>query len=212
MQIFYDIVSLRRDAIYATDNIYEVISKYDNRFAHETGTAIIRVNNSFDLEFTQSGTSNLYIDGRQTTINYTSPTEFTCTIIVSTTLFYFLVKTNNAANTPVTGFCWVHEGSSDYIGVAQNYVSQGQLDSMYFSDMHSSPKNTNYTIKRHAQFTLKDQNIVFIATSVIADNGGNYKTLSEVRSCSTTTFDSTISVNHSNYYAIGYNSLVRIGG
>ena len=212
MQIYYDVVSLKRDCPYAVDNIYEVISKYDNRFAHETGTGIIRVNNSFDLEFTQSGTSNLRIDDRQTAINYTVVTVCTCTIIVSTTLFYFLIKTNNAANTPITGFCWIHEGSNDYIGVAQNNVSTGQLDSMYFSDMHSSPKNTNYTIKRHAKFTLSDQNIVFIATGIIADNGGNYKALSEVRSCSNATFDSTMSINHSNYYVIGTNSLVKIGG
>ena len=82
------------------------------------------------------------------------------------------------------------------------------IENMTFSDKTSSPENRYYTIKKHANFTLAGSAIVFISASIIGDNGGNFKVLSGVRSCSTTTFDTMVSVNHRNYYAIGTNTLV----
>lgn len=210
MQIYYDIITLGRPPATVAANIYEIISKYDNRFAYTSGATSIRVNNSFDMNFTLDSNNYVQIDGRTTPIRDT--VTYTVTVVVSTTIFYFLLKTNNAANTPVTGFCWLHDNNKDYLGVAVSGTSSGQLDSMNFTDKSTSPENRYYTVKRHAQFTLRDQNIVFIATGIISDNGGNYQALTEVRSCSNTTFDSTLSINHSNYYAIGTNSLVRLGG
>lgn len=210
MHIYYDVITIPRSITSAPENIYGVISKYDNRFSYTSGDSFIRVNNTFDVKFTLDSNSYLCIDGRQTPIN--NNTTGTVTIVTSTSLFYFLFKTNNAANTPITGFCWLHENSKEFFGVAVRNVSTGQIDSMYFSDMLSSPKNTNYAIKRHAQFQLISPNIVFITTSILADNGGNYTVLQDLRSCSNVVFDSTISVSHSNYYAIGTNTLIRDDG
>lgn len=210
MHIYYDIITVGRPATSAADSIYQIISKYDNRFTHTSGTSIIRVNGSFDMEFTLDSNNYILIDGRTTPLRDT--TTYTVTVIVSTTIFYFLLKTNNTANTPVTGFCWIHENNNDFFGVAVSGTSTGQIDSMNFSNKAVSPENRYYSIKRHAQFSLINPSIVFITTSIIADNGGNYFVLSELRSCSTTNFCSTLAINHTNYFAIGTNTLIRDDG
>lgn len=208
MQIYYDIITLGRPPADAAASIYEIISKYDNRFSYTPGATSIRVNDSFDMNFALNSNNYIVIDNRLTPIRDSA--TYTVTIVVSTTIFYFLLKTNDAANTPVTGFCWIHD-NKDYFGVAESGTSTGQLDSMNFTDKSTSPENRYYTIKRHAQFSIINPNIVFITTSIIADNGGNYAVLSELRSCSNVAFGTTIAINHSNYFAIGVNTLIRIG-
>lgn len=215
MQIHYDIVTIpygnsSRSAT-ATQNIFTVISKYDDRFTYTAGNAYITVDNSFNITFetsAQSSVNGLIIDG----IAAIPAGTFTVFIITSPTIFYFLFKTNDNANTPVGGFCWIKEQNVNYLGVNSKGLNVGQIELMNFSDKTNLPENRYYKIKRHAQFSLISQSLLFIPVSIIADNGGNYKVLSELRSCSNVTFNTMVSVNYSNYYAIGTNTLIRDDG
>ena len=215
MQIYYDLVTIPYgDSSYsaiAAQNIFTVISKYDDRFTYTEGNDYITVDNSFNITFetsSESSVNGLIIDG----ITSMPAGTFTVTIIITNTIFYFLFKTNDDANTPVGGFCWIKEQNINYFGVNSKGSNVGQIDLMNFSDKTNIPENRYYKIKRHAQFSLISQSILFVPISIIADNGGNYKLLSELRSCSTVTFNTMISINHINYYAIGTNTLIRDDG
>lgn len=180
--------------------VYEILHKYDNRFSYTEGDSYIRVEDSFNIVFTHSGGIN--VDGRPLNVssgNYILFTVFTGTIV------YCLIKTQTSSASPVGGFCWIKSRNINYLGAGGN----GAIDAMSFSDKTTLPENRYYTIKKHAQFPLNNQSILFITTSIICDNDGNYQTLNDLRSCSTVTFNTTISVNYSNYYAIGTNTLVR---
>lgn len=209
MQVYYDIITLPNTNPGCRDAIFNIISKYSNKFA-KSGNEFIRIDDSFDLPFYILNGYVLGIDNRNNcTIHYLQ--TYTTMTIISDTLFYFLCKTNDVANTPVGAFCWIKENGKNYIGVSTGSCT-GQIDSMEFS-YKGNPENRYFSIKKHAQFELEPPNLVFITASIISGNdGGDFQTLSEFRSCSTVTYNTMVSVNHANYYAIGTNTLIRDTG
>ena len=212
MLVRYDDITFdNRQPTQVADAIFNIITKYDSRFSHTAGTDTIRVS-GFDIVFSYyntGGATRSRIDGRDF-INSSGIVNYTTMLIITDTIFYLLFKTQNAANTPVTGFSWIRENGINYFGVAAYNSSVGQIDSMNFTNKTNG--GTYYTIKKHAQFSFNGQNILFIPTSIISDNGGNYQVLSGLRSCSNVTFNTMVSVNYSNYYAIGTNTLIRDDG
>ena len=206
-----DITISVRDPVVNADNIFNVIRNYDDRFTHTAGTTTLTVD-GFDIVIRYNGSggaADMYLDDRWWFPASVSG-DFTYFLIITETVFYFLIKTQNAANTPVTGFCWIKENGINYFGVAVRNQSTGQIDSMSFTNKTNG--GTYYAIKKHAQFALNSQSILFISASVMADNAGNYQVLSGLRSCSTVTFNTEVSINYINYYAIGTNTLIRDSG
>lgn len=212
MNVYYDIVTINQHSgtSISVDNIYQVISRYDNRFSHTSGTTVISVNN-IDINFGNSGTYNLTIDGRTTPITSgntaeTYATTYSVTIFISLTVFYFLFKTNNSSSTPVGGFCWIKDTDVNYIGVSVSGTSNGAIDTMNFTNKTNN--NIYYQLRRHAQFTLREPYILYAPISIMADNSGNYQSLTELKSCSTLPLGMTVSIDGNNYFAIGYNTLI----
>ena len=212
MKVFYDIVTINQYSGTSTsvDNIYQVINRYDNRFSHTSGTTVISINN-IDINFENSGTYNLMIDGRVTPItsgasSETHATTYAVTIFISQTVFYFLFKTNDSTNTPVGGFCWIRDQNVNYIGVSVITVSNGAIDTMNFTNKNTN--NTYYRLRRHAQFTLKEPYLLCVPMSMMADSSGNYQLLTELKSCSTLPLGMTIDIDDVKYCAIGYNTLI----
>lgn len=208
MNVYYDIVTIDQASgtSVSVDNIYDVIHRYDNRFTHTAGSTTITVNN-IDIVFGNSGSYSLTIDGRTTPITSTTARQYTVTILISETIFYFLFKTNSTNPSPVGAFCWIKDTNVNYIGVSVSGSSNGEIDTMNFTNKDTN--NTNFTIKRHAKFSLVEPNIVFITIGFIADNSGNYQILKDLKSCSIVEFGSTVCVENNNYYAIGLNTLIK---
>ena len=211
MHIYYNSVYLSSDANGDADRIYEILQGVDpERFTHTQGTAVIRFDDILDITFGYSR-PHFRVDGRDTPMTYESysGTRYNTLILISDTIFYFLFRTNNEANNPVGGFCIIQNHGVVYLGVSvANTGTNGQLDGMAFTNKSANPVNPYYAIKKHANFELRDQNIIYINTSIIGDSSGNFDTLEGLCSCSTVAFGTTIGVNHRNYYAIGSNTLI----
>ena len=211
MHIYYSPIYLTSDSNANADRIYAIIYEHDpERFTHTTGTNIIRVEDTFDVAFGYAS-ARLTVDGRVTPVRWDSYSSFNGSVLllISDTVFYFLIRDTSAVNNPIGGFCWIKNRGVNYLGVSVNDTgTNGQLDGMTFTNKSVTPTNPYYTIKKHAQFELRDQNIIYINTSVIADNSGNFDTLEGLCSCSTVAFGTMVGVNHRNYYAIGSNTLI----
>lgn len=211
MQIYYNSVYINSDAAGDADKIYAILQGIDpERFTHTPGTTVIRFDDILDITF---GYSRPYfmVDGRYTSISYESYSGVRCNtlVLISDTIFYFLFRTNNEANNPIGGFCVIQNHGVVYLGVSVAGTStNGQIDGMTFTNKSVTPVNPYFAIKKHANFELRDQNIIYINTSIIGDSSGNFDTLDGLCSCSTVAFGTTIGVNHRNYYAIGSNTLI----
>jgi len=190
------------------DAFFTIITMYDSRFSHTAGTDTITVD-SFDIVFSYDGAGGAtmsMIDGRNF-IDAGGTVDYTFMLLITDTVFYFLLKTQNVANTPVTSICWIKEEGVSYFGVAIQGSSNGQIESIAFANKTNGGRY--YAIKKHAQFSLISNAIVLITTSIIGDNGGAFQVLDGLRSCSNVPFNTTVSINNVNYYAIGTNTLVR---
>lgn len=208
MQIYYDVIdftNIHYTTNACTDRLYEVISRYDNRFSHVQGEPTITIDGVYDLPFTWGNYYyNAYIDSYQTSI---TEEIHNLTIIITDNVFYILFIRRSSGN-PDGALCWISQDGKNYIGasrVADNSV--GVLETMGFRSVES-PDDTYFRVKKHADFTLLGSSILFISASIISDDIGNFKVLDGMRSCSTVTFNTMVSINHRNYYAIGTNTLV----
>ena len=185
------------------DSIYNILSKYDNRFTHTTGTTIINVDDIFDLTITKSG--SYYIDGKK--VPFEDGITYNVTTIITDTIVSMSFLNRGSPHKQVA-ICWIKQGTKNYFGVSLDGTNKAPIENLSFRSIEE-PNNTYYQILKHAQFSLVGSSIVFITSSVLSDGAGNFTVLNDLRSCSNVTFNTTVSVNHSNYYAMGTNTLVR---
>lgn len=204
MNIYYDYISVDSSSYNAqnTANMYAILSKYTNQFAYTSGTATLVYDDTVSVSLGGSYDYTVYIDGRS--LGFRGPNTYTVTSLVSETFYYFIAFSNSTS--PAWSMCWIKSNGLYYFGAGTG----AYIDNIGFACKTAPYDNRNYTIKKHAQFSLISPNILFLTASVISDGAGNYNTINDLRSCSTVPFASTVSINNVNYYAVGTNSLVRL--
>ena len=191
-------------------NFYGLFSKYDNRFTYTSGDTYVTFDNKFRIDFSNSG-YHVYIncvatDGtailtKDSGLSYATTRR--ADIYITDYAIWAKFTSDNLYNNGQCSIFIYTKGNTTFWG-----VGSVQLDSLTdIVNLSGVAPILNYSIQKISQKAISNA-VMFSSDCVAVSNGGNYIVFDSLCSCSTVSHLSTISVNSTNYFAIGTNTLI----
>ena len=203
------------------DCVFNLISPFDNRFSHVSGTDTITVNNKFKLQFYKGGWDHLGIKALNLNdsaiVSYSSSAggnqgkaQYVAQIFSTPDLFY--VRSYAQDGTDIGfWFLWHTKNDKNFIvfPYADNgtVLANGQIDYCRIACIEDS--SSNFKFIQPTTYSLSSPNLLFSDIQMIYGDTGTYSIVDEFKSCSKVNYGSTVSTESKNYYAIGTNILVE---
>lgn len=193
------------------NSFYNCFSRFDPRFTQESDTLYIVFDNRVKFDF--EGRELRYLDMNNNTI--ISAGEFAnrnqtvqIKIVITEHSFYAeLIPNYNYGY-----IFFIYEGSSTITYLALYLDSRKIIDSgsyIYRFDSTGLLSVSGFSIVKICTTRLSSPYILFSTNCVVVTSTGTVGVLGDLRSCSTVTQYSTVTVNNKNYLAIGTNTLVE---
>lgn len=222
----YDTVDLRSGALTSADMadiFYDMYRKYTNICTHTSGTETIRIYNSFDLKFEVNyvgSTVNILDINSGTTIkslyyymggvNGDTNGIFDTTIISSPNVFYTCYRKQNTAWRMGGELSFMYDGSKHYISMLAGNSMENWYIEADTSILCWETQDPSYCVKKLANYKLSLRDLFLSNICIMSSSSGEFIQLPDFKSSSNVAFNTVISANNKNYYALGTNTLFEI--
>lgn len=193
-----------------TNQLFALLSRHSNKFTHEDESEYIEVDNRMTLHVRQSDNGWAWIKLQIDVINpennsviaafITGIQDGTFSVDVYKGDDTIVFKIGNAAT-----LTFIFKSNSVYF--TSRSVAIETTTGQAIADSYSL--STNYTVKKIADYSLSIRDLFFTDTCVILNPDGEYDVIQDFSSCSNVTYNTTLSLNNKNYYAIGTNTLIE---
>ena len=219
-QIYNDTVTIASANKQTTNtNIYNLFSRYSNKFTYDSTNNEIIFNNMLVLSFSDGGswaTGNVKIMSLDRSTTYVSYQQYRDTytirvkIIITdhSFMFYNMDTTYSSDFGPFWLVLYLKDASSCYAGLS--YRGNNAIDSITnFVNINTLAPVTSYSIQKISTKALNSPYILFTTACMLINSGGDFALLEDFRSCSPILALSTVSINNKNYFAVGTNTLIE---
>lgn len=228
--------SWNADNAQVTNSLYDMMSKYDTRFSHSSGSNVITIDNEFNIVITTSGTSYRYYatvsvrdpnnsssEIAQYYFRYTGwnarPGSWNCKLYKSDNVYYLYFRANDSGDEQnyLGGVIyWYKKDGKSYFGIIGNtadtvsHIPCSSMNIERLSVIGTSDK-LRYSFAKIADYSMPSiDDLFFTQTNLLIASNGQFEKQEDLYSTSNMTFRKTISVNNKNYYSIGTNVLIEI--
>lgn len=221
-QIYSDQVYLTATSKATTNtNIYNLFSRYSNKFTYDTDNDLVVYDNRFKFSFSDGGNwSGGYIriyqmDGTElvATSTYDYRDSFTTNVSIIVTTHSFLFRKNdwtyNHGHGPFWFYIYDKSNTNLYTGFTMQSVDNAIDQTTNMVNVNTASPTANFTFQKISAKALVSPYIMFSTNCIVASDNGAFEIFEDFRSCSTIPVLSTISINNKNYFAIGTNTLVE---
>lgn len=201
------------DGLTYANQLYNVFSRYSNKFSHTEDTNFITIDNKLTLKVSAVGDgwpylrmkidvwdtdNNVSVRGMEMGISYGVYSiqlysgEDSLTFKVGNDYIVIVFKSNNL-----------------YFATDSSRGGPIGIDAPGYAFVESSSFNTTYHVKKIADYSLSVRDLFFSETCILVSDGGNYVVISDYSSCSTVTKFTTLALRNKTYFAIGTNTLIE---
>ena len=210
---------------YYADQFASLLMRNDDRFAHESGTTIITIDDRFSIQI-ESSTLNNYRVMNIYAVNpenvserillcqpYIRNNDYNAKILRLPNIFYIEWTPQSTSNFCGGIFFWIQQDGKNFLG---GLWGSGQTSyttwNIEKSTIYCEEENdSSYKFKKLADYSLNAQNLFFSNVCVLVSSVGNFLQLENFYSSSNVTYRHALNTNSRTYFAIGTNTLFDLG-
>ena len=194
---------------YYANRLYNLFSKYSDKFSHEADTELITVDNKMFLKVYQSGSAGYQHMVIELVTSTGDRVLYWDTGVRSGSLPVQIFSSDDVLTFIINVSCvcfFAFRNDDVYFGYVGIDATNG-IENMTIVD--GVNLDTTFRIRKIADYQLSVRDLFFTEVCILSASGGDYVTVPDYCSCSKLAARSTYALQNKTYFAIGTNTLIE---